>query len=135
MARPSRADQIATNLDLVCDDPVVHIDSVRLARTAAVSTAVLSELSAFFAVIADPNRLRIIGALDTIELCVCDLAASIGLSESAVSHHLRSMRALGLVKTRRQGRLVFYSLDDDHVTSVFRQALDHTSHRIAEQSS
>ena len=131
MARPRKIDQIASNSDLVCDDPVVHIESVRRARASAIPSANLAELTSFFSVIADPTRLRIIAALDTTELCVCDLAAAITLSESAVSHHLRSMRDLGLVKTRRDGRLVFYSLDDDHVTLVFRQALEHTSHRLS----
>jgi DNA-binding transcriptional ArsR family regulator len=81
------------------------------------------------ALMADPTRLRIVAALDATELCVCDLSATIGISESAISHQLRQMRDLSIVRTRRNGRRVFYSLDDAHVTSIYRQALDHVTHK------
>src|SRR5262249_7832580 len=76
-----------------------------------------------FAALGDPTRLRIVAALANRELCVCDLAATIGQSESAVSHQLRNLRALGLVRSRREGRLGHYALDDHHLTPLSRPAL------------
>jgi ArsR family transcriptional regulator, lead/cadmium/zinc/bismuth-responsive transcriptional repressor len=130
LARPTRLNQIAQSDDPLCDDGIVHVESVRRARAASPNPRTLGELSSFFGVIADPNRLRIVTALNVSELCVCDIAASVGLSESAVSHHLRSLRDAGLVRNRRDGRMMLYSLDDDHVTSILRQALDHAEHRL-----
>ena len=69
--------------------------------------------------------MRILDALSRAELCVCDLATLVGLSESATSHQLRLLRSLRLVRTRRSGRLIFYALDDDHITRLFAQGLEH----------
>ena len=77
----------------------------------------------------DPTRLRLVAALAGRELCVCDLAATVGLSESAVSHQLRLLRARGLVRSRRDGRLVYYALDDDHVAALYAIALEHVAHQ------
>ncbi len=74
-------------------------------------------------------------ALAERELCVCDLAATVGHSESAVSHHLRLMRSIGLVRARRDGRLAYYALDDAHVTALYGQALAHIRHQISEDGS
>ena len=128
MARPRRSDQLA---DAVpgCDVSVVHLDAVLAARRALPAGDRLAGLADLFAALGDPTRLRLVAALADRELCVCDLAAAIGQSESAVSHHLRLLRSLGLVRARRQGRLAFYALDDDHVTALYRQALDHVDHR------
>lgn len=131
MARPRKTDQLAAMADLVCDDRVVHVDAVRAARSALPEGATLAGLADIFAALADPTRLRIIAALAQHELCVCDLAASVATSESAVSHQLRGLRVLGLVRSRREGRLVYYALDDAHVTSLYGQALDHVGHRTA----
>lgn len=132
MARPRKAEQLADAADLRCDERVVHVDAVRAARARLPSGARLAGLAAVFAALADPTRLRIAAALAGQELCVCDLAASVGHSESAVSHHLRSLRALGLVRARRAGRLVYYALDDDHVGTLYAQALDHIGHHEAD---
>jgi ArsR family transcriptional regulator, lead/cadmium/zinc/bismuth-responsive transcriptional repressor len=100
------------------------------ARVAALRAALLHPDSVFllaetFKVLGDPTRVRILDALATGELCVCDLAALLGLSESAVSHQLRLLRSLRLVRPRRAGRMVFYALDDDHIISLFREGLRH----------
>lgn len=84
-----------------------------------------SELAETFRTLGDPTRVRMLDALSRRELCVCDLAELIGLSESAVSHQLRLLRNLRLVKPRRQGRMVFYSLDDRHIITLFQQGLRH----------
>jgi ArsR family transcriptional regulator, lead/cadmium/zinc/bismuth-responsive transcriptional repressor len=128
MARPRRVEQLAEPIENGCEVRLVHFDAVRAAQGALPKPQALGRLSALFAALGDPTRLRIVAALDAHELCVCDIAVVVGLSESAVSHHLRQLRALGLVRFRREGRLVIYTLDDDHVASLFGIARDHVDH-------
>lgn len=132
MARPRKSDRLADMTDLVCDDRVVHVEAVRAARETLPSGQTLAGLADFFAALGDPTRLRIVAALAGQELCVCDLAAAVGQSESAVSHQLRGLRNLGLLRSRREGRLVYYALDDSHVSALYTQALDHVSHNLEE---
>jgi ArsR family transcriptional regulator len=132
MARPHKADRLTDMADLVCDERVVHVEAVRAARMMLPSGRVLADLAGLFSALGDPTRLRIMSALTAQELCVCDLAVVIGTSESAVSHQLRGLRTLGLVRTRREGRRVYYALDDAHVTTLYHQALDHIEHRTEE---
>jgi DNA-binding transcriptional ArsR family regulator len=82
-------------------------------------------MAELFGVLADPNRLRILSALARQELCVCDLAASAKTSESAVSHQLRILRAMRLVRYRREGRNVYYSLTDSHIVNLYREVAAH----------
>lgn len=82
-------------------------------------------LAETFRVLGDPTRVRIVHALSLSELCTSDLASVVSMSESAVSHQLRTLRQLHVVKSRRAGKLVFYSLNDDHVRSLFQQGLEH----------
>ena len=133
MARPSKLDQIAVAPALDCEERVVHLLAVRTARAAQPAAPEVSRLAELLSVIADPTRLRIVAALDAAELCVCDLSATIGLSESAVSHQLRTMRSLKLVRARKEGRRVFYSLNDGHVAAIYRQARDHVLHQPARE--
>ena len=85
-------------------------------------------LAELFQTLSDPSRLRIISALLEAELNVRTLAENVDMSESAVSHQLRGLRQMHLVKTRKHGREVFYCLEDEHVVALFRQGLDHTQH-------
>jgi len=87
----------------------------------------LTELSDLFQLLSDPNRIKILYALSRDEVCVCDLSALLGMSDSAVSHQLRLLRALRLVKSRRDGRVIYYSLADDHVTRLLAMCLEHES--------
>ncbi len=135
MARPRKQDQLAVLAHLACDERVVHVDSVREARATLPPVPALAALGELFAALGDPTRLRIVAALAQRELCVCDLAAAVGHSESAVSHHLRLLRSLGLVRARRDGRLAYYALDDSHVAALYGQALDHINHRTEEVES
>lgn len=132
MARPRKVDQLADMTDLVCNDGMVHIAAVRAARNTLPSGTQLAGLARIFAALGDPTRLRIVAAISEHELCVCDLAAVVGQSESAVSHQLRTLRSLGVVRSRRDGRRVYYALDDDHVTTLYGQALDHIRHQTAD---
>lgn len=131
MARPRRIDQLR---DPVSDDEhIVDLAAVRAARSALPGAVALAGASELFGALADPTRLRIVAALAARELCVGDLAATLGLSQSAVSHQLRVLRERGLVRARRDGRLSYYALDDEHVAGLFGQALDHVRHRMEEQ--
>ena len=88
---------------------------------------IVQALADTFRLLGDPTRVRIVDALSEGELCVCDIAAHIGISESAVSHQLRLMRSQRLVRGRREGRCVYYTLDDQHVLSLFQQGLRHVT--------
>ena len=85
----------------------------------------LTRLSETFKVLSHPTRLKIIHALSEAELCVCDLAALLGSTESAVSHQLRLLRGMRLVKYRREGKLAYYALDDQHVHQLFAAGMEH----------
>jgi DNA-binding transcriptional ArsR family regulator len=86
---------------------------------------VLEDLGEFFKVLTDPTRLKILYALGAGELCVFDLSVSSGASVSSVSHHLAALKRVRLVKGRREGRIIYYSLDDEHVKSIIKYARDH----------
>jgi DNA-binding transcriptional ArsR family regulator len=83
----------------------------------------VAELSDLFQLLSDPNRIKTLFALSHDEVCVCDLSAILGMSDSAVSHQLRLLRALRLVKSRRDGRIIYYSLADNHVTKLLEMSL------------
>ncbi len=108
-----------------CDVFAVNAEKVAHLRATLVGLDRVAVLAETFRVLGDPTRVRLLDALSRAELCVCDLAALLGLSESAVSHQLRLLRGLRVVKGRRDGRMVFYSLDDQHVLSLFHQGLRH----------
>jgi DNA-binding transcriptional ArsR family regulator len=86
-------------------------------------------LAETFKVLGDVTRVRILDAISRSELCVCDIARLVGMSESAVSHQLRLLRGMRLVRPRRDGRLVFYALDDQHIVRLFEQGLEHVEER------
>jgi len=104
---------------------MVHLERVEQARQDAISVRELERLSLTYSVLGDPNRLKIVMALRNVEMCVCDLAAFTGLSESAVSHQLRRLKDLALVKKRRAGQIIYYALDDEHVAKLLDLGLEH----------
>ncbi len=116
----------------VCDDPHSNTAQVMLVRKEMPDPATLYQVAEIFAALAVPTRARIVFALSKAELCVCDLAALLGMSMSAVSHQLRLLRRLGLVKYRKEGRLAHYSLDDEHASEILIQVLEHVKHRPAD---
>ena len=89
--------------------------------------ATVQALADLFSILGDPTRVRIVDVLAQGDLCVCDIAAEVGISESAVSHQLRLMRGMRIVRGRREGRCVYYTLDDQHVVDLFQQGLRHVS--------
>ena len=128
MARPRKIDQLTESRDDVCEERIVHVDAVRSARVTLPPVEQVGALSGVFSVLADPTRLRIIASLREGELCVCDLAAVVGQSESAVSHQLRVLREHNLVRSRKDGRRKYYALNDRHVAGLFGLALEHVAH-------
>lgn len=111
-----------------CDVSCINADKVERFRRKVIDHANAGELAEIFQVMGDPSRLRIISLLNQGELCVCDIAAALDMSQSAISHQLRVLRMAKLVKYRKEGRAAFYSLDDDHVQKLFTQGLDHIGH-------
>lgn len=111
---------------------VEQVDAARVAavRAALPEEGIGHELAETFRVLADPGRLRLILALlEAGELCVCDLSAATGLSQTACSHNLRLLRSHMLVRYRKQGRNVYYALDDSHIRLLLDVALEHVKHQ------
>lgn len=104
--------------EVTCYDP----EKIARLKPALMETQGLALL---FKALADDTRVQIALALSKEELCVCDVAALVGVSDATASHHLRFLRNMGLAKYRKQGKLVFYSLDDEHVVGIIGQALEH----------
>lgn len=111
-----------------CEVRLVDQHRVMLGRQMLLDDEVYVGLAEVFGALADSNRAKIVYSLLQQELCVCDIAAVLGISESAVSQHLRVLRTLRLVKNRREGKMNFYSLDDNHVRSLLDTCLDHIRH-------
>ena len=114
----------------------VHLSPLKVAALTArlMPPASVTDLADTFKVLGDGTRVRMLDALSRAELCVCDLAALLGLQESAVSHQLRLLRGARLVRARRDGRMVFYSLDDHHIVRLFEQGLEHVQERAVASS-
>jgi len=111
--------------DEVCELVQIDLTRVRKIRAGLVQPDAVQGLADTFSALGDPTRVRILDALSHGELCVCDLAAVLRLSQSAVSHQLRLLRGQRLVRPRREGRMVFYALDDQHIMAIFKQTLQH----------
>ncbi|SDL28141.1 DNA-binding transcriptional regulator, ArsR family [Nonomuraea jiangxiensis] len=114
-----------------CAVKVVDADRVTAVRERMPAAEDLADTADIFGLLSDPNRLRLLVALLDGELCVCDLAAVTGQSESAVSHALRLLRAHRIVSARRSGRMAYYRLEDPHVRMLLDLALAHTEHTEA----
>jgi ArsR family transcriptional regulator, lead/cadmium/zinc/bismuth-responsive transcriptional repressor len=122
---PSAGSQAGRTSADVCDVPYAATDVVDEVRPALVDERAAAALAATFAVLGDPTRVRLLDALAQRELCVCELAELVRLTESAVSHQLRLLRSLRLVRSRRAGRMVYYALDDGHIRSLLTQGRRH----------
>lgn len=110
--------------DQVCE-PSLH---VRLAKADMLADRDAQLLAESFRILGDPTRIKILYALSKRELCVCDISAVLAIGQSAVSHQLRLLRGARLVKHRKEGKLVWYSLDDDHISQLLAQGIDHVKH-------
>ena len=111
--------------DFCCAVDLIHEDTVAAVRKEACPMEDYVALAALFKQFGDPSRARLLHALSLHEMCVCDLAAYLGVTKSAVSHQLKMLRLSNLVKFRREGQVVFYSLADDHVQTLLEIGFEH----------
>lgn len=114
-------------IDDICERRIIHEDRLAMARTLLPRQIEIDGMGDIFKAMADPGRVQILMALDVQEMCVCDLAALLGVSESAASHQMRILRNMNLVKNRREGQILYYRLVDDHVMQLIRVAHDHVA--------
>ncbi len=104
---------------------VLNEEIVEKVRKQMLEEDILFDVSDFFKILGDSTRAKIMWALDKSDMCVCDLAALLGMTKSAISHQLKTLRDSKLVKFKKEGKLVIYSLDDEHVKDIFEKALEH----------
>jgi DNA-binding transcriptional ArsR family regulator len=119
---------MSANVSDHCELHQVHPDRVTEARRRLFSDETYGALAETFSALADSNRSKILYSLSNQELCVCDLACVVSISESAVSQHLRILRNLRLVRSRRDGRVVYYSLNDEHIQTLLAVCFEHIRH-------
>lgn len=110
-----------------CNCNIIHNDVVDKVKSQLPQEEVLYDLAEFFKVFGDSTRIKIICALFESEMCVCDLAALLNVSQSAISHQLRTLKGARLVRYRREGKVIYYSLDDEHIKHIFDEGLRHIS--------
>ena len=120
-----RGDVFMNNNDEICNTNIIHNDVVEKVKLKIPKDETLYDLAEFFKVFGDSTRIKIICALFESEMCVCDLSALLGVSQSAISHQLRTLKSNRLVKYRREGKVVYYALDDDHIKHIFDEGLNH----------
>ena len=111
--------------DVSCDSTCVHKDVVDAVKSTFMAEEVLFDLSDFYKIFGDTTRIKILYAIDKQDLCVCDIASILNMTVSAVSHPLKQLRDSNLVKTRREGKSIYYSLSDDHVRQIIDCGLEH----------
>ena len=112
-----------------CDYNVIHEDIVNQVRDKMPQEESLYDLAELFKVFGDSTRIRILWALHEVEMCVCDIAVLLNMTQSAISHQLRVLKQANLVKNRKEGKVVYYSLVDDHVREIFDQGLIHINEK------
>lgn len=110
---------------LKCDCTTIHQDVIDSVRANMPSEESLYDIAELFKVFGDTTRIKIICALFEAEMCVCDIAKLLNMTQSAISHQLRVLKQARLVKYRRDGKIVYYSLDDEHIKHIFNQGLEH----------
>lgn len=109
----------------ICEINIIHQDKVDNLKNIMPDDELIYDLAEFFKVFADSTRMKIIYALMNEELCVCDIAAIVGTTQSAISHQLRILKQSKLVKYRKDGKVVYYSLDDEHIAEIVKKGREH----------
>ena len=110
---------------IICDVKVIHQDLVERVKERMPERSLLEELGTFFKIFGDPSRISILWALSQSEMCVCDLCALLGMKQSAVSQQLKVLKHSRIVKSRRDGKMIYYSLDDNHIERVLNLGMQH----------
>jgi DNA-binding transcriptional ArsR family regulator len=113
--------------DDVCQIRVIHSERIEQARARELSDARTNKMASIYKLLGDTTRLKILLALKHVEMCVCDIAAFLGMSESAVSHQLRRLREMAIVRRRREGQVLYYSLDSEYVDALLEEGADDKS--------
>lgn len=108
-----------------CDVTCIHSDMIRKVKDMMPDDDLLSDLADFYKVFGDATRVKILCVLLESEMCVCDLAELLGMTQSAISHQLRVLKQMKLVKNRREGKTVYYSLADGHIQTIISQGMEH----------
>jgi DNA-binding transcriptional ArsR family regulator len=119
---------VSNNENILCDITCIHEDIVHKVKEASLREEDVQNLSSIFKAFGDPTRLKILYCLKQSEMCVCDISAILEMSQSAISHQLRVLRNLSLVKHRKEGKNVYYSLDDEHIFKILDEGLEHIRH-------
>jgi len=120
--------------ELTCDCVVIHSDVVEKVKNEFPEEELLADLSDFYKIFSDSTRVKILYALDKSELCVCDISSLLNMTISAVSHQLKILRESNLVKTHRDGKVVYYSLSDEHVQKIIEFGLEHVCEERTEEN-
>lgn len=118
-----------SNNEYNCDCNIIHKDTVNQTKERMLDDIILTKVADFFKILGDPTRTKILCALDNNEMCVCDIANVLNMTKSSISHQLNTLRQNNIVKSKKIGKEVFYTLDDEHVTEVFEVALSHIGHK------
>ena len=124
---------MSTN-EFICDCNIIHEDVVKATLEKMPKQELFNNLAEFFKIIGDITRTKILYALDQNEMCVCDIANVLGMTKSSISHQLATLKQSGIVKYRKEGKEVYYTLDDDHVQQVFEIAIEHIQHKEREEN-
>ncbi len=123
-----KVDNVECKDEECCNLLHLNLNEMKTLKEAIPNDIALANLSDLFKIFGDGTRIKILYTLGEMELCVCDLAYTLGMSDSAISHQLRVLKANRLVKSRREGKSMFYSLDDEHVKSILTQGFEHVNH-------
>ena len=113
----------------VCDCNVIHENVVEDVKSKMLDNEFITEISTFFKILGDNTRVKILFALDHNEMCVCDIANVLNMTKSSIAHQLSYLKDLNIVKSRKSGKEVYYSLDDEHVKEVFEVVISHIEHK------
>ena len=115
--------------EFICDCNIIHQDIVEKTLKSMNDEDLFFKLAEFFKILGDITRTKILYALDQNEMCVCDIANVLGMSKSSISHQLGTLRRSGIVRCRKNGKEVYYMLDDDHVKQLFEVGIEHIEHK------
>ena len=116
--------------EFICDCNAIHQEVVESTKKQMLNDEDLfNNLAEFFKILGDTTRVKILSALDKNEMCVCDIANVLSMSKSSISHQLGTLRRMNIVKCRKQGKEVYYTMDDDHVQKLFELGIEHIEHK------
>lgn len=120
--------------ELVCDCDAIHEDHIKIAREKMLDDITLAKVSMFYKALSDSTRIKIVNLLEKSELCVCDICVILNMTKSAISHQLKYLKKMNLIKSRKQGKEVWYTLADEHVSEVFDISLEHVMENSYEEA-